>query len=145
MEWNTHSSLFLSNPKFLFPQNWEELERMDLDLMIFSPNTPKCPYRFDLLFSHFQWYFYNIIFLNDHAWTFNNVNFLLKCYFVGNEFQIFIYWEYILVYIAYILCLLIIKHILYHLLSCSGFFLYYQGSKNRNRLIWYFYNIIVTP
>jgi hypothetical protein len=36
----------------------------------------------------------------DHAWTFKNVNFLLKVYFVDNEFRISIYWNYILVYIA---------------------------------------------
>ena len=51
-------------------------------------------------FPQFSWYFYNIVFLNDHAWTFNNINFLLKIYFVDNEFWISIYWDYILVYIT---------------------------------------------
>ena len=54
MEWlggNTHFSLLPQNLKFLFPQNWEEQEGMDLGLMKFLLKPLKYPFNISPFFS----------------------------------------------------------------------------------------------
>jgi hypothetical protein len=45
MKWNGTliTPYSLKTPNFHSLQNWEEYERIDLGLMIFSPNVPKYP------------------------------------------------------------------------------------------------------
>ena len=55
MEWlegNTHSSIFPQKLKFLFPQNWEEWEGMNLALMKFLLKPLKYPFNISPFFSH---------------------------------------------------------------------------------------------